>query len=71
MDHRREHRTSPLARVMGVGRQQHHMGEAYSIAGLMTAINVSFCLPHPVAGSGVNRVPVVLSGFSVKLLCFP
>ena len=23
MDHKREHRTPPLARVMGVGRQQH------------------------------------------------
>ena len=24
MDHKREHRTPPLARVMGVGRQQQH-----------------------------------------------
>ena len=26
MDHKQEHRTLPLARVMGVGIQQHHMG---------------------------------------------
>ena len=38
-------------------------------------MSVSFCLPHPVAyklysaGSGVNRVQVVLSGFSVTLFC--
>ena len=25
MDHKREHQTPPLARVMGVGRQQHLM----------------------------------------------
>ena len=27
------------------------MEEAYSSAGLMTALSVSFCLPHPVAVS--------------------
>ena len=88
-----------------------HMEEAYSRAGLMTALYVdmsgSFCLHHRVAvsamsfgskvrhrtfgcvpmgsavlfilrsrlhlysaGSGVNRVPVVLSGFCVRLFCF-
>ena len=88
-----------------------HMGEAYSRAGLMTALliamSVSFCLPHPVAlsafiicmlmcmyrngcapmgsallfmlrsrllvysiGSGVNRVQVLLSGFSLRLFSF-
>ena len=26
MDHKREHRTPPLARVMGVGRQQQYIG---------------------------------------------
>ena len=32
MDHKREHRTPPLARVMGVGSQQQHLmvdGETY------------------------------------------
>ena len=104
-----------------------HTEEAYSRAGLITAMRVSFCLPHPVAvsafmicrglcactemlwmcvlyasfgskikhrtfgcvamgstllfilssrllvysaGSGVNRLQVVLSGFSVRLFCF-
>ena len=108
-----------------------HREEAYSRAGLITALyvamSVSFCLPHPVAvstfmifgglcvytdmlwmcvlyvsfgskvrprtfgcvamgsallfivrfrllvysaGSGVNRVQVILSGFSMRLLCF-
>ena len=68
-----------------------HTEEAYSRAGLITALyvtmSVSFCLPHPVAssallfivrsrllvysaGSGVNRVQVVLSGFSKRLFCF-
>ena len=28
-----------------------HMEEAYSRAGLMTAMSVSFCFPHPVAMS--------------------
>ena len=103
------------------------MEEAYSRAGLITALIVSFCLPHPVAvsalmicrgvcactemlwmcvlfvsfgskvrprtfryvamgsallcilrsrllvysaGSGINRVQVVLSGFSMRLFCF-
>ena len=48
--------STPLARVMGMGRQQqHHTEEAYSRAGLITALQVamgvSFCLPHPVAVS--------------------
>ena len=30
-----------------------HMEEAYSRAGLVTAMNVFFCLPHPVAVSGL------------------
>ena len=39
MDNKREHRTPPLARVMGVGRQQqHHMEEAYYRAGVMTVV---------------------------------
>ena len=34
MDHNREHETPPLARVMGVGRQQHVRGQliAFSLA---------------------------------------
>ena len=41
----------PLARAMGVGRQQHHiMVEAYSSTGLVMALYVasmvSLCLPH-------------------------
>ena len=46
----------PLARVMGVDRQQHHMEEEYSRAGLMNrllvAMSISFSLPHPVTVSG-------------------
>ena len=37
-----------------------HIEEAYSRAGLMTAMSVSFCLPHPVAVSDF----IICSGLS-------
>ena len=48
-----------------------HMEEAYSRAGLITTLFIlrsRFLLYS--AGSGVNKVQVVLSVFSVRLFCF-
>ena len=72
----------PLARVMGVGRQQHYMVEAYSSTGLVMALYVasmvSLCFPHLVevrtfeyvdcfACFGCGQVYVfVVSEFEVK-----
>ena len=48
----------PLARVMGVGRQQHDMVKTYSSMGLVMALYVamivSFCFPHVVDVSALS-----------------
>ena len=44
MDNKREHRTPPLARVMGVGRQQQHAGKWNNIINtllLVTHLNAA------------------------------
>ena len=53
-----------------------HIEETYSRAGLITAMGSALlCIFRSrwlvySAGSGVNRVQVVLSGFSMRLFCF-
>ena len=61
----------PLARVMGVGRQQkHHMVETYSSIGLVMALYVamivSFCFPHVVDVSALS-ICIVLRTFVVVI----
>ena len=66
---------TPLAVVMGVGRQQHHMVETYSSVGLVMALYVvsvvSFCCPHVVDASalGICIVLRVLCEFRVQSEC--
>ena len=73
MDHKREHRTPSLARVMGVGRQQqHHMAETFSsmclVMALYVAMIVSFYFPHVVDVSALS-IGIVLRAFVVISMC--
>ena len=75
MDHKREHRTPPpLARVMGVGRQQqHHMVEAYSSTGLVMALYVasmvSLCLSHLVEVRTLSMLIVLRALVAARSMC--
>ena len=74
MDHKREHRTPPpLARVMGVGRQQHHMVEAYSstclVMALYVANMVSLCFPHFIEVRSLSMLIVLRALVAAKSMC--
>ena len=66
----------PLARVMGVGRQQqqqHHMVEAYSSTGLVMALYVasmvSLCLPHLVEVRTFSMLIVLRALVAARSMC--
>ena len=58
MDHKREHRTPPLARVMGVGRQQQH--------GICTA-KPTFDMIGPLHVDVFNQSKYMLNGETMKV----
>ena len=64
----------PLARVMGVGRQQqHHMVEAYSCTGLVMALYVAsmvyLCLPHLVEVRTFSMLIVLRALVAARYMC--
>ena len=63
----------PLARVMGVGRQQHHRVETYSsmclVMALYVAMIVSICFPHVVDVSALSICIVLRALVVVIYMC--